>query len=295
MLVSMTGYCSLNEQLQLSACGAVGVTIELKTLNGRFLEVVAKLPSGLSRLEIPLSSLLQEKLLRGRVYFNMRFADSTRTLTTMVPAWSTIDNYVQAGKDIKKKYHFEQELTLVDLMQLPDVFAAQEGGISAEDEKAILALVAKAADILMRMRKEEGARLEQDFVKIFAMCATKINDIEHASQQVVEQYKAELHQALAANQHPDKPDTHVEELQVALRKIDIHEEITRFKSHLASIDPILKSSQFEKGKKLDFILQELLRETNTMMAKSPSYQVSTAGIDIKVELEKAREQIQNIV
>jgi uncharacterized protein (TIGR00255 family) len=291
----MTGYCSLNEQLQLSVCGAVGVTIELKTLNGRFLEVVAKLPSGLSRLEIPLSNLLQEKLLRGRVYFNMRFSDSSRTLTTMMPAWSTIDNYVQASKDIKKKYHFEQELTLVDLMQLPDVFAAQEGGLSAEDEKAILALIAKAADALMRMRKEEGERLEQDFVNIFAMCATKINDIEQASQQVVEQYKAELHQAIAANQHSDKPDVHIEELQVALRKIDIHEEITRFKSHLASIDPILKSPQFEKGKKLDFILQELLRETNTMMAKSPSYQVSTAGIDIKVELEKAREQIQNIV
>jgi uncharacterized protein (TIGR00255 family) len=290
----MTGYCSLNEQINLSS-GTVGVAVELKALNGRFLEVVAKLPGSLSRLEIPISGLLQTKLARGRVYLNLRFSESPHALTTIVPSWQTIEGYVRSGRLIKEKYNFGQDVTLSDLINLPDVFVAQEGSVSHQDESAILALITKAADMLMRMRTEEGTRLEHDFVKGFAVCAAKIHDIEVAAEQVVEQYKAELHQALAANQHTEKPNTHIEELQVALRKIDIHEEVTRFKSHLSSIDPILKATSYEKGKKLDFILQELLRETNTMMAKSPSYQVSTAGIDIKVELEKAREQIQNIV
>ena len=83
--------------------------------------------------------------------------------------------------------------------------------------------------------------------------------------------------------------------QLVLKKMDIHEEITRFKSHLDGVAVFLKASTIEKGKRLDFTLQELLRETNTMMAKSSAFPISTACIDIKVELEKAREQVQNIV
>ena len=87
----------------------------------------------------------------------------------------------------------------------------------------------------------------------------------------------------------------LEDLYGVLNKIDVHEEITRFQSHLKSIDSLFANERREKGKRLDFILQELLRETNTTMAKCSNYDISSMCVDIKVELEKAREQVQNIV
>ena len=294
--MSMTGYCSLTEQVPLQAAGTVSITVEIKTLNGRFFEVVPKIPSSLSSLELPMTLLLQEKLIRGRVFLSIRFDDKQRNFDVVTPSWPLIDQYVQAIQAIKDKYKLTGDLVVADLVSLPNVLVAQENALTEQDGRVILALVAKAADMVVATRTAEGNRLEKDFEKIFASCAEKIATVEKSFKQAMEHYTELVKQALEKHTDPTTPNLLAEELQMTLKKIDIHEEITRFKSHLASIEPILKSSQIEKGKRLDFILQELMRETNTTMAKcSAAYQVSATCIDIKVELEKAREQIQNIV
>ena len=291
----MTGYCSLNEQVQLPHAGSVAMTIELKTLNGRFFEVVAKLPSSMSHLELPINALLQEKLTRGRVYINVRIDDKQHKLSVIEPSWYIIDQYFNATQSIKAKYNLSGELTIANLISMPDVFVSQEGALSPDDEKIVLAQVEKAAEIVMRARMEEGSRLEKDFEKIFRNCTEKIAGIESNFNEVIGGYKEQLRQLLSESSNAEPQNPLIDELQVILRKIDIHEEITRFKSHLASVGPVFKAAALEKGKRLDFILQELLRETNTMMAKCAVFPVSSLCIDIKVELEKAREQVQNIV
>lgn len=292
----MTGYCSLTEKVLLQSAGTLSMTIELKTLNGRFFEVVPKLPSSLGSLELPIISALQEKLIRGRVFLNIRFDDKQRSLDVVTPSWPLIDQYVQVINAIKEKYQLPGDLAVADLVNLPNVLVSQENTLTEQDGKAIVALVAKAADVVVTMRTAEGNRLEKDFNKIFAACAEKITSVEKSFKLAVEHYTELVRQALAAHTDSSTPNVLAEELQGTLKKIDIHEEITRFRSHLESISPILQSSQIEKGKRLDFILQELMREINTTMAKcSAAYQVSANCIDIKVELEKAREQIQNIV
>lgn len=292
----MTGYCSLTEQVPLQSAGTVSMTIEIKTLNGRFFEVVSKLPSSLGGLELPMTAILQEKLIRGRVYLSIRFDDKQNSLDVITPSWPLIDQYVQVIQAIKDKYQLSGDLVVADLVNLPNVLVAQENALTEKDGQLILALVTKAADMVLSTRIAEGNRLEKDFTRIFDSCAEKIALVEKSFKQAMEHYTELVKQALEKHTDPNTPNVLAEELQVTLKKIDIHEEITRFKSHLASISPILQSPQIEKGKRLDFILQELMRETNTTMAKcSAAYQVSATCIDIKVELEKAREQIQNIV
>ena len=296
MLLSMTGYASFTGPVSFSRAGQQGVFIELKTLNTRFFEVVVKLPSNLSSLELPITKILQEKLIRGRVYFNLRLDNKAGIIDSIAPSWSVVDQYLQATRAIKEKYNVGGDLSLAELIQLPNVLVAQESVLTAEDEQAILELVSRAADDVNKTRQQEGARLETDFDSIFKACANKIAIVEKEFDQAIAQQKEEIKQQMI--NHPptaDQPNQHLEELQSGLRKMDIHEEITRFKSHLASINPILSTKTPEKGKHIDFILQELLRETNTMMAKCPAYSVSAAGIEIKVSLEKAREQVQNIV
>lgn len=295
MLVSMTGFCSITEQVTLSAVGSVSLSVELKSLNGRFFEVVAKLPSVLNSVELPINTMLQEKLVRGRVFLTIRFEDNYGIVESVEPAWPLIDQYLKAAQAIKEKYHVSGDFTLTDVVSMPNVLVTLSRRLTNDDEERILALIGKAADKVMKMRKEEGERLRKDFEMIFETCASKIELVERAFHQVLEHHRELVKQALAASAATDQSTQQVEELQITLRKIDIHEEITRFKSHLASVAPLLQSQSLEKGKRLDFILQELMRETNTMMAKCAAYQVSAAGIDIKVELEKAREQILNIV
>lgn len=295
MLVSMTGYCSLSEQLKLPDAGSVWVAVELKALNGRFFEVVCKLVSSLSHLELPITTMLQEKLIRGRIYFNLHVDESKGGLEEITPSWNIIDQYLTAAQDVKKKYQLAGELTLADVFTLPDTLTPHERDLTANDNKVILEFVERAAKQVMQARIDEGARLEKDFIKMFTVCEDKIHQIERAFTIVLEHQRKQVKDAMASNPNPDQPNPQIEELQVGLKKMDIHEEITRFKSHLASIRPFIAAAGIEKGKRLDFTMQELLRETNTMMAKCSGYEISTIGIDIKVELEKAREQIQNIV
>jgi uncharacterized protein (TIGR00255 family) len=295
MLISMTGYCSKNQQLFLSQAGAVQMTIELKTLNGRFFEAVTKLPGSLSHLEIAINSLVQASLIRGRVYLSIRQQGSGGKLTCINPSWSTIEQYLQASKTIKEKYGLTGEISLIDILQLPDVLVADEATLSPEDEAAIMAMVADAVAVVVEVRKAEGARLEKDMYELFLRCTSKLASIKELFAAEILKAKEQLNAFMALHANAEQLPSEAEEMQSSLRKMDIHEEIVRFASHLESLKQLFASPALEKGKRLDFIFQELLRETNTMMAKCLSHDISATGIDIKVELEKAREQGQNIL
>jgi uncharacterized protein (TIGR00255 family) len=291
----MTGFCSLNKQVQLTSSGNLGLTVELKTLNGRFCEVVSKLPSCLSPLELVISTHLQEKLIRGRVYLTVRINDQNAKLHTITPAWEVINQYLQAAQDIKQRYNLSGDVPLVELLKMPNVLASDENVMAEDDERTLIGVIEEAATKVMTMRIEEGKRLQKDFEKIFEVCGQKMTSVSAAFDVEVARQKDLLKTAMETLPTPEEQEKAAEDIQNALRKMDIHEEITRFKSHLESVKNFLQTSASEKGKRLEFMLQELLRETNTTMAKCPTYGISAACIDIKVELEKAREQIQNIV
>jgi len=295
VLVSMTGFCSRNENVSLMHMGNVAVTVELKSLNGRFFEAMVKLPSLLSHLEIPLTALLQENLLRGKVYLVIKLEVRDGVGETIIPCWPIINQYTKLSADIIKQSGVSGQLTLSDLIQLPNVFISKPQEITSEDDRAIIDLVTTVAKGLVKSRQEEGARLVSAFGAMLEVCRNKIEQVSSLFETEVTRYKALVKDAMQAHAGSEQPNVVVEELQQDLKKMDIHEEITRITSHLASVTVLFNAASIEKGKRFDFILQELLRETNTIMAKCSLYQISALCIDIKVELEKAREQIQNIV
>lgn len=292
MIMSMTGFCSRTERIKLSVFGEIALTVEIKTLNARFFELLCKLPSGLSHLEFSVSSLLQDKLIRGRIYVTISLVEGASSLASITPSWQTVDQYVSSSREIQKKYGLSGELTISDMIHLPDVFSKKEQTLSSDDEKLILAIIDSIANDVVTMRLAEGKRLEKYFDQIFHSCQQKIEEVTHFFEHVMAHHKDSLSHAIAA---VEQNSVHIEELQATINKIDIYEEVSRFKSHLQAMSGVLKGADVRKGKQLDFILQELLRETNTMVAKCPAYEVSSRCIDIKVEIEKGREQVQNLV
>ncbi len=296
MLLSMTGFGSGTIVINTRA-GKLSLVVEMKTINSRYFEATCKLPITLSSLEVKILNLLQVSLGRGRLYLIARFAEDSEIFENVSPSLKVIEQYVAAANLIKKKFNLSGDLSVTDVLGLPNVFELGKSEFTAEEEKEILAGMQKVAAQLTQMRAQEGARLQVDLEQRFAVCALKIADIKVYFEQVMQEQKDLVDKQLILSQGGDEQAKHqLDELYATLNKMDIHEEITRFNSHLVSVRELLKDvKHHDKGKRFDFIFQELLREVNTLMAKCAHYTISSLSVDIKVELEKAREQIQNIV
>lgn len=296
MLLSMTGYASQAVEVKTSLSGLVRMVVEIKSINGRFFEAVCKLPSALSSLEVDIITMLQKKLLRGRVYVTIKMENEAESFAPIRPSLKNIQEYLDAAEDIKKQFKVSGTLSLSDIFHLPHVFIVERADLGSREQKAIFAAVDQVADQLAVVRQEEGKRLLRDFVKRFQVCKKRIGEVTKKFERLVLDVKKEIdHNLVLSEKGGEVVRIKLEELYATLNKIDIHEEITRFSSHLENVESLIKDSSVEKGKRLDFVLQELLRETNTIMAKCSNFDISSSSVDIKVELEKAREQIQNIV
>ena len=296
MLLSMTGFGSGTIVIG-TRVGKLSLVVEMKTVNSRYFEATCKLPMTLSGLEVKVINLLQSLLGRGRLYLVARFAEDSEIFESVNPSLKVVEQYVAAASLIKDKFNLSGELSVADILALPNVFELGRSEFTEEEEKEILVGMEKIAGQLTLMRSQEGNRLQQDLEKRFAVCAQKIADISVYFEQVMQEQKDLVDKQLVLSKDGDEQAKHqLDESYITLNKMDIHEEITRFNSHLVSVRDLLKDTKHQdKGKRFDFILQELLREINTLMAKCAHFTISSLSVDVKVELEKAREQIQNIV
>ncbi len=292
----MTGFSSKAVSIDAPKAGKVSLSIEMKTINSRFFEMVCKLPGALNSLEVKIQRLLQKKLRRGRLYLSVRFAEDNEAFESINPSLKHAEGYLKAAEQIKNAFGVKGELEITDLLQMPSMFVSTRTELDPGDEKQILAVVETVADLLLQARREEGDQLYNDLLKRFALCKEKMNEVKKLSDSLMDSIKKSIDEKLALAEGGDEvAKLQLEDLYAALNKADVHEEITRFNSHLQGVDALFKSDKVEKGKRLDFMLQELLRETNTTMAKCSNFDISSVCVDIKVELEKAREQTQNIV
>ncbi len=292
----MTGYSCKAASIDVPGVGKISLSIEMKSVNTRFFEVVCKMPSVLSSMEINIHHFLQKKLHRGRVYLTVRFAEDNEAFESITPSLKSVDGYLRAAETIKERFGVSGDLTLSDIFQQPNVFVTVRSELNEAEEKVIFDIVEQAAQGLMEARLEEGTSLFDDLKKRFTLCDQKIQEVHKFSEKLLASVKKKIDEKLALAEKGDElAKLQLEDLYATLNKIDVHEEITRFKSHLKRVEALFQRDKMEKGKRLDFILQELLRETNTTMAKCSNYDISSICVDIKVELEKAREQVQNIV
>lgn len=298
MIRSMTGFAEQSLSLILADSSTVHATISIKSLNSRFFETMFRLPHPLSNLETDLVKRLKKELHRGSVHFTIYVGDLSAFKGAVAPALMTVTSYVHAIEEIKKHSNLSGSIDLKDIITLPNVFVLQEQRLAEQS----IALILKTTDTLIQKliadQAREGALLAQDLLERIALAKQEMATIAVRAEQLMEEKKQQVMaeiQGLGADDSK-AADTHKSILYVALDKIDIHEEIARFKNHLDNLEQqLVDKKTVENGKRIDFILQELAREINTIAAKCSDSDISMRAINIKVELEKAREQTQNIV
>ncbi len=298
MILSMTGFASKTATLPLDDAGKINMTISLKSLNSRYFEATCRLPYIFNHLETEFIKLFKKKLHRGHIYFTIHISNQQHLVQdTIEPALSVIKEYINATKRIQDVFHLEGSLSLSDLLRLPNVFNVEEKVLDEAARQHVFEIINTLIDELIIARQQEGTALQKDLEQRIAIMQQEINKIEQASQQLIEKQKNKVLKVLkeVEGKEGELLDARKQALYLVLDKIDIHEEIIRFKSHLDYLSKQLKSPDLEKGKRLDFTLQELAREINTIAAKCSDAAIGSLAINIKVELEKAREQAQNIV
>lgn len=296
MILSMTGFSSKTSSIGLKGREEISLAIEMKSVNARFFETTVKLPPSLSALEIPIINLLKQNLLRGRVFLSVRLTGDSGVFATVVPMLQVVKGYIDASEKIKDLYNVSGKLDLADLSVLPDVFILEREPVGKKIEQAILCAIDDGVKELIAVRSIEGKHLLVDLEKRFEHCSDHMKSIKQDFSIFMQEQKTKIKKILSKAKSGDsQSEIKLNELYELVNKIDIHEEIVRFQSHLKAVKKLLKDKAFEKGRRLDFMLQELGRETNTIAAKCSHFAISTLAVDIKVELEKVREQIQNIV
>lgn len=293
----MTGFAGKNIVLTLPGQTKVNMAISIKSLNSRFFETTFKMPHIFNSLETECIKLLKDKLLRGHIYVTMHVSNQNAFKGAIEPSLNVVDSYLNAIESIKKKYSVSGDITIDTLLGLPNIFSTEEQHIDESVKKSILEALSVTIDELIGQQQLEGAALEKDILQRAAIMSTEMDAIEKASLRLIEEQKQKVAQALKEMETDESKFAELQKnsLYAILDKIDIHEEIIRFKSHLEHIMSQFKAPAIEKGKRLDFTLQELGREINTITAKCSDAVISSRAINIKVEIEKAREQVQNIV
>jgi len=296
MIISMTGFASYSISLLEQQEEQCVLDIEIKTFNSRFFEPSCKLPGNLSAYEMEVVQRLKKALVRGRVYCTVRVNGYSALLEKLVFSHTRVKEYLATTKILQDKFGMQGGLTVDQVMGLPNIFSTERTQLPQVAIERFLGGIDKALEQVVSARVEEGCYLEADLLKRFAYAQELIENIKSASKVLIEDQKRHITMQQGRAQEGDEEARAVlSERYGALDKMDVHEEIVRFCSHLESVKEHMAGNRVEKGRKLDFILQELMREINTIMAKCSSYQISAYAVDIKVELEKAREQVQNIV
>lgn len=272
MINGMTGFGSCE-----FTANKVKVMVEIKSVNHRYLDAVFYLPSGFSSYEDKLQKSLAKQLKRGRVTVSVRITDKPSMAITLNK--EAVRKYVEISRNLARDLKLKNDLSTADLLKLPGVVETKETFIEAADLwVAVEKAVEKALVSVVNMRRKEGKALAMDISAQLKQMSGKITHIKNRASFLLKEKKGKL-----------TPD----EFLSFQKGNDINEEISRLAHHVEEAKKLLKGSE-GAGKKLDFIAQEMQRETNTIGSKVQDKEVSGAVITIKAMVEKIREQANNV-
>ncbi len=273
------------------------LAVEVRSVNHRFSEVQIRLPRDLAALEDRTRALVQERVRRGRVEVIATRDEGTRRMRRVRADFELAAAYVHALRELAGVVGAGDEITLSQVAGLPDVLKLEDDRVDAESVwPALEAAVRAAADALVVMRAAEGRRLADDLFARAAALEAMTDAVAGRSREVVRAYAERLRGRLAEllRETPIDETRMATELVLFAERSDITEELTRLRSHLAQFRQTVADEEGAVGRKLDFILQEMGRETNTIGSKANDLDVTRTIITMKSELESLREQIQNV-
>lgn len=293
MVYSMTGFGRgefTNE--------AFDVTLEIKSVNNRYCDIIIKMPKKLNVFEDRIKNRIKSKLSRGRIDVYINLEEKAHDNYEVLPNYEILDKYVSVYREIQKRYEIKDELSLSLLTRIQegiDVSYMERG--EEEYWTAIEPALDMALTRIESMRAQEGLQLKNDIhTKVISIKAA-LREIELSAPRIAENYRMKTRERIASLL--EDMNAEIDEIRLANEiaiyadKTNINEEIVRIHSHLDQIDTILSADE-PVGRKLDFLVQELNREINTIGSKSPDIDISNLVIGLKSDIEQIREQIQNI-
>ncbi|RJQ76893.1 MAG: YicC family protein [Desulfobacteraceae bacterium] len=292
MLKSMTAYASLEKTEQ-----GLTVGIEFRTYNSRFLDIALRLPSGYNGLEERIKSLINAYLVRGRAEVRIWVKDASATAGAFEVDMDKAKAYLAAAHSLSAHLSVPGELTLPLLLAVPGIIQKAENSEAAEHHWPFLEqCLRQAVAIIDQMRRQEGGHIGEDFARRLEWMESQLKQIESAADGMLDHHRDKLMtriETLVKGALPLDPLRIAQEAAIIADRSDISEEIVRAKSHIAQFRAIMQGEE-PAGRKLNFLLQEFNREFNTMGSKVGQAELAHIIVAVKAEIEKLREQVQNL-
>lgn len=272
------------------------VTVEMKSVNHRYCDISLKLPKKLAMFEANIRNIMKEYTSRGKIDIYVSYEDLSETAVSLHYNQAMAEEYMQVFKKMQEDFNIETKITAEALAKYPEVVTIEE--VQQDEEvwwELLEAALRQAAEKFVETRTIEGANLKRDLLGKLDQMAADVTFIEERSPQIIAEYRSKLEEKVKEFLE----DSTIEENRIAAEvtlyadKIAVDEEIVRLQSHISSMTDVLESDE-SIGRKLDFMAQEMNREANTILSKSSDVDLADHAIELKTNVEKVREQIQNI-
>lgn len=291
MVKSMTGYGRCETMVD-----GRHMVFEIKAVNQKFFEFGCRLPRGYLFLEDKLKSYVQSKISRGKVDVFLQIEALEEADVQVLINHPLASAYVDALRELKDRYSLSDQVTLSMVSRYADIFSVHK---APEDEDTVWEAVQRAAgpalDSFLKMREIEGARLKEDILEKAEAVENLVDQVEKTTPETVSEYRERLRQKIQELLGDNRFDEQrvLTEVAVFADKVAVDEETVRLKSHLKQLRALLESDG-PVGRKIDFLIQEMNREANTISSKSVNSKIAYLVVDMKADIEKIREQVQNI-
>jgi len=291
MIKSMTGFgrCEVAENNRK-------FTVEMKSVNHRYLDVNIKMPKKLNFFESAIRGELKNFISRGKVDIFISYEDFSEDTSSVRYNKELAGEYLKYLRQMAEDFGLDDDIRVSTLSKYPEVFTMEEQGIDEEELwKELKKAVTGAAEMFVQTRITEGEHLRDDLIEKLDAMLTLVDFVAERSPQIVGEYRQKLEdkvRELLADNTVDEGRL-LTEVTIFADKICVDEEIVRLRSHIETTKKTLKEGG-SIGRKLDFIAQEMNREANTILSKANDLEISDTGINLKTDIEKVREQIQNV-
>ena len=291
MIKSMTGYGSAK-----GTAAGLALSVELKSVNNRYLDVSVKLPRTLMFAEEPVRSAVAKHITRGKVdVFITADASQSDSVEVRVNE-ALLRGYISALGEVRDKFSLTDDMSLMSLCRLPEVLSTERRELDADElTSGLLAILEEALSGYDAMREREGEKLRDDVLGRIDEIGRLTGIVEERSPQTVAEYRARLEQKLRETLEGMSVDDSrvLTECAIFADRVAVDVETVRLRSHLSQLKA-MASGESPIGRKMDFLIQELNRESNTIGSKCQSADIARVVVDLKAEIEKIREQIQNV-
>lgn len=291
MISSMTGFGAGH-----SRSGESEFSIELRAVNHKFCEVKLRMPFELNALESELVRHIRERVARGAIEVSIKRPKATRSNVSLVVDHRLARDYLAAISDLSRELSVKGEIDIRALAQVEGVVSFETQPVDLDVLRAdLFAALDEALDALQAMRRREGEALRSDLERRLAFIRRQVSEVRLLTPRTIERYRQRLDERIAelTRGMALDPQRLAQEVALFADRVDIAEELTRLDVHLNAFDKLL-SGGGPVGRRMDFLIQEINREVNTIGSKSQSADVAQNVVSLKAEIERIREQIQNI-